>query len=769
MEIGCPVSDQKVTPTGCPVSPRAASFEAFGREYQLDPAQAVKWAREEEPVFYSPDLGYWIVTRYDDVKAVFRDNILFSPSVALEKLTPVNEESQAILDKYGYAMQRTMVNEDEPDHMERRRLLLDDFLPERLAVHEDAVRQLTRTYMDRFIDRGNADLVADIFYEIPLTIALHFLGVPEDGAEELREFAVAHTLNTWGRPTPEEQLEISENVGRFWQTANRILDRMIASPDGEGWMYETVRQHFKHPDIVPLSYLRSMMLAILAAAHETTSNATANAFWTLLNNRESWDELCANPSLIPSAVEECLRVAGSIIAWRRIATADAEVGGVKIPEGGRILIVQASANKDALHWENPESFDIYRDNAAEHMTFGYGAHQCMGKNIGRMEMRIFLEEFTRRMPHLKLKEGQEFENLPNISFRGPAKLLVEWDPTKNPERADPSILDKSISFKVGAPVKDDILRQVKVRSVTDDSNSVKHIVLEDPRGRPLPPFSAGSHIDLVGGDFRRKYSLFGDVTNTGRYEIAILREDEGRGGSKYFSDALSDGDTIHIAGPRNHFKLSEGADRYVLIAGGIGITPIRAMADRLKALGKSYEVRFCAKSRGHLPLLAQMEETHGDALKLHLSGEGSRLDLEGELGSLEPGTLVYACGPEQLLDALDEMSKNWPEGTLKYEHFSSVDGGLDPSVEHSFEAELKDSGISITVAADQTLYEAVRAAGVDLPLDCGEGLCGTCEARVLGGEVDHRDRVLSKKEREQGEKLMTCCSRAKGKKIVLSL
>ena len=145
-------------------------------------------------------------------------------------------------------------------------------------------------------------------------------------------------------------------------------------------MYENIRQHQKYPDIVTESYMRSMMMAILVAALETTANANANAFVTLLQDRDVWEDLCRNPALIPSAVEECLRVGGSIIAWRRIATAEARVGGVRIPEGGKLLIVMASANKDERHWENPETVDIYRDNAADHLSFGYGAHQCMGKN-----------------------------------------------------------------------------------------------------------------------------------------------------------------------------------------------------------------------------------------------------------------------------------------------------------------------------------------------------------------------------------------------------
>lgn len=133
---------------------------------RIDPAGTLAWAREQEPVFYSPELGYWVVTRYEDVKAVFRDNLLFSPAVALEKVTPATPEVLRILDTYGFAMKRTMVNEDEPDHMARRRLLMDAFMPERLIAYEPIVRQMARQYMDRFVDAGRADLVGAMFYEI---------------------------------------------------------------------------------------------------------------------------------------------------------------------------------------------------------------------------------------------------------------------------------------------------------------------------------------------------------------------------------------------------------------------------------------------------------------------------------------------------------------------------------------------------------------------------------------------------------------------------
>ena len=337
---GCPIDHQALaaarSPTGCPVSQQAAQFDPFDDAYQQDPPEYLRWSREQEPVFYSPKLGYWVVSRYDDIKAVFRDNITFSPSIALEKITPTGDEANAVLASYNYAMNRTLVNEDEPAHMPRRRVLMEPFTPEALKHHEPLVRKLAREYVDRFIDDGRADLVDQMLWEVPLTIALHFLGVPEEDMDLLRQYSIAHTVNTWGRPKPEEQVAVAHAVGNFWQLAGQILEKMRRDPSGPGWMKYGIRMQADHPDVVTDSYLHSMMMAGIVAAHETTANATANAVKLLLQHPGAWHELCQDPGLIPNAVEECLRHNGSVAAWRRLATRAARVGDVDIPAGARL-------------------------------------------------------------------------------------------------------------------------------------------------------------------------------------------------------------------------------------------------------------------------------------------------------------------------------------------------------------------------------------------------------------------------------------------------
>ncbi|MCC5989577.1 MAG: cytochrome P450/oxidoreductase [Pararhodobacter sp.] len=753
-------------PGGCPFSPQARRFDPFGPEYQADPADALRFSREGEPVYFSEVLNHWVVSRYDDIKAVFRDNITFSPANALEKITPPTDEALAVLKQYDFNLQRTLVNEDEPVHTERRRALLGAFAPEALAAHGTRVRALVRERVDAIIDKGRADLVQALSWEVPFLVALNFLGVPEDDHEKLRAFSVAHTLNTWGRPTPEEQIEIAHGVGRFWQYSGAVLERMKAEPAGQGWMHDMIRANRENPEVVTDNYLHSMMMAIIVAAHETTALAGGNMMRRLLEDRTAWEAVCARPELIPNAVEECLRHSGSVVAWRRVATVDAEIGGVVIPRGGKILMVTASANHDPRHFDNPDALDIWRENTAEHLTFGYGSHQCMGKNLGRMELRIMLEELTRRLPHMELV-AQEFTFLPNTSFRGPERVLVRWDPARNPERRAPALREAVREFPVGPPDARALAREVVVTEARLEADGVQGLVLEDADGAALPGWSPGAHVDLIlpSGESRR-YSLCGAPGEETRYRLAILREEGGRGGSIWLHENACAGTRLKLRGPRNHFRLDEDAPAHLLVAGGIGITPVLAMADRLRALGRAYALHYCGRSRARMAFLPRLARDHGAALSLYPGDEGARLDLAQLFAQAPAGAQICACGPERLLDAMEDAAATRPDVVLSIEHFTPKPA-LDPSREHAFALELADSGITLSVLADRTILQVLREAGIDVSSDCEEGLCGSCEMPLLEGEPDHRDRVLSRAERKGGRRIITCCSRAKGGKLVL--
>lgn len=767
----------------CPVS-RAAAFDPFEQAYQQNPPESLRWSREEEPVFFAEKLGYWVVTRYADVKAIFRDNETFSPAIALEKITPVVPEATEMLARYDYAMNRTLVNEDEPQHMPRRRALMAPFAPDQLAEREEMVRGLARAAVDSFIDSGSVDLVAEMLYFVPLTVAMHFMGIPTQDMGPLKEFSVAHTVNTWGRPAPEQQVQVAESVGRFWQYAGGVLEKMRANPEGPGWMQYSLRVQAEQPEVVTDSYLHSMMMAGIVAAHETTAHASANAVRLLLEHRDVWEELCADLTLIPNAVEECLRHSGSVAAWRRLVTRDTEIGGVAVPAGAKLLIVSSSANHDPRQFENPDDFDIRRDTASEHLTFGYGAHQCLGKNLARMEMQIFLAELCTRLPHLRLSE-QEFTFIPNTSFRGPEHLWVEWDPQANPEREHPEILQRRTPLSIGEPGKAATSRPVVVESCERAAEGVLRLRIVASNGKPLPAWSPGAHIDVdcgidaSGKQISRQYSLCGEPpqlvqpegcpvphrAGVAAYEIAVLEEKDGRGGSVWMH-RLTPGAELKIRGPKNHFRMEETlpqGQQIILIAGGIGITPMIAMADRCAELGLDYHLHYAGRSTETMAFLDRLDRDHAGRFSVYAGNLGRRMNLAEITAGESP---VYSCGPQRLLDSLAEVVG---EERLHCEHFTSTLTALDPEVEHAFTVELADSGVSLNVPADKTVLETVRAAGIDVPSDCEEGLCGTCEVSVLDGAIDHRDVVLTRAERERGEAMMACCSRACGDRLVLGL
>jgi ferredoxin-NADP reductase len=303
-----------------------------------------------------------------------------------------------------------------------------------------------------------------------------------------------------------------------------------------------------------------------------------------------------------------------------------------------------------------------------------------------MEMQIFLEQFTGRLPHMRLAE-QKFTYVPNTSFRGPEHLWVEWDPQQNPERTNPGLLGIHVPVRIGEPSKHAITRAVVVESVVPVAERIVKLRLVSPDGKPMPRWTPGSHIDVECGDpeWSRQYSPCSDPTDRDVLEIAVLRETQSRGGSSWIHANVKAGDRLKIGGPRNHFRLDEEAARVILIAGGIGITPISAMARRAKSLRMDYELHYSGRKRATMAFLDELAELHGDRLHIYATDEGKRNDFNILLGTPDPAVQIYACGPMRMLQALETCCAPWPEDSLRIEHFVSTIGTLDSSKEHAFE------------------------------------------------------------------------------------
>ena len=300
---------------------------------------------------------------------------------------------------------------------------------------------------------------------------------------------------------------------------------------------------------------------------------------------------------------------------------------------------------------------------------------------------------------------------------------------------------------------DTVVREFEADLVVRDVTPVAEgVVALSLAGHDLPDWTPGAHIDLILGDgLVRQYSLCGRTGDTGCWRIAVLETPDSRGGSRAVH-RLAAGATVRVRGPRNHFPVV-AARRYLFLAGGIGITPLLPMINEVTAAGAEWELYYGGRT---LKSMAFTDELTSDRVHLVPEETHGRLDLDAILGAPRPDTLVYACGPEGMLAAVEQRCASWPAGSLHLERFTAR--VLDKSAETSFEVVLQHSGRTVTVPAGQSIFETVRQAGVSVLGSCLEGICGTCETEVLDDD-----------ERDSGEVMMICVSRCKGSRLTLAL
>lgn len=305
-----------------------------------------------------------------------------------------------------------------------------------------------------------------------------------------------------------------------------------------------------------------------------------------------------------------------------------------------------------------------------------------------------------------------------------------------------------------------IIMKLTVTAIRKEPGDVLVIDLMHPRKPSLPPFEPGSHVDVhVAGGKVRQYSLCGDPADLSRYTIAVKLEQTGRGGSKWIHEAVSPGFTLPVSAPRNHFPLGGSRGPILLLAGGIGITPILAMARALERQGRRYELHYFTRSRALTPLLSEIQSALNPVnVRLHCDDEPeTRQDLQTLLSTPSSDSQAYYCGPPSFMAAVDRASAHWPTGTVHFEAFQPL--VHDDAPPEPFTIVLRH-GVSIPVAADTTALAALRGAGVLLMASCENGVCGTCECGMLEGQPIHRDAFLSGQARDS--RFIPCVSRAKG-------
>jgi cytochrome P450 len=406
--------------------PIGARFDPLDAAYLDDPYPYLSEARQAAPVFYAKSIGHWIVTRHRDIKQIFRNPPTFSATNANAPLRPPCPAAAKALEEGGWGAVPTLANVDPPAHTRVRRIANIAFTPKRVAEMEVFVRDLTVRFCSERLRDGHADLIADLAWELPVLVLFRILGVDEQEVKRVKEGSWNRILFIYGRPSESEQVKAAEGMARFWSLAEQLVAARAAEPRDD---FVSTLVHT--PDVQGHTLTReqaaTVVLNLLFAGHETTTGLLGNMFNRLLADRQAWRDIIVEPTLIPNAVDEILRLDSSVIAWRRRTTQATEIGGVSVPAGANLLLMLAAANRDPDVFADPDKLDIRRANAREHLSFGNGPHLCLGAPLARLQARVVLEEVSSRLPSLRHAKGVKLAFAPNVSFRGPLSLPVVWD------------------------------------------------------------------------------------------------------------------------------------------------------------------------------------------------------------------------------------------------------------------------------------------------------------------------------------------------------
>lgn len=423
-------------PGGCPVVHGAAAFRPFDPEYLADPYVAFQSIRRDEPVFYSEEIDHWVVSRYEDVRRVMRDVERFSAENVQSPVTPWPADAQAEFDAHNFGLRPNLSNNDPPSHTKVRGFLHDAFNPKRIAWLEPHVRRLANKAVDRFapglLDGSVAevDLVREMLSDVPAEVLFVFLGIPNADIDRVKRWSAGRALLTWGRLDDDDVRSQIPDFVQYLQYCFDLVDRLEAQP-GDDYTSELLRRvRDEQPDDMDKGRIAQTLFGLLMAGHETTTNQSASAMRALLSDPPAWQRLCDDPSLIPAAVEELIRFDCSVIAWRRRTRVAVTLSGVEIPAGAQVLTLLGSANRDEEVFPDGDRLDFERDNSRSHLAFGFGSHHCLGAPLARLELKVFLEVLTQRLPGLR-SVPTTFEFLPNTSHRGPLAVPVGYSTDSN--------------------------------------------------------------------------------------------------------------------------------------------------------------------------------------------------------------------------------------------------------------------------------------------------------------------------------------------------
>ncbi len=405
---------------GCPYSGLGTQYRAFEHE---GAHEFFSRARQEEPVFYSPEIDYWVVTRREDVLAVMRDPDRFSASTTLEPVTPFPQELTSFLRENRFTIEPVQSNTDRPKHT-RIRMAAGQFLnAKRYASYYPQIQAMIERDVAALKGRETVDLIADLAYELPARIVFMLLGIHDVDPRQIKRWGFNRAVLTWGHSPREEMMDAGRELNNFFQFSRELVEKRKAQP-GDDYPSKLLEIRGGNDEVLTENEIVCLVFGIMLAGHEAVTAAMGNILYALLEEPGHWERLVEDPALIPNAVEEGLRFNSGMFNWRRRATEDVVLGGVTVPKDAKILVSLGSANRDDAHFTDPHTFDPARANARDHLAFGNGIHVCIGAPLARFQMVALLQTLVREFPRMRLVPGQTPNWIRTICPRGLTTLLA---------------------------------------------------------------------------------------------------------------------------------------------------------------------------------------------------------------------------------------------------------------------------------------------------------------------------------------------------------
>jgi cytochrome P450 len=402
-------------------------FHPFIPPLRDNPHPIFEEARKEEPIFFSDILQCWVVTRYEDVYAVLQDSRRFSSAgnlaVHKESLCPA---AKNLLIENQYT-DPPLVNEDAPIHPRRRPVYRRLFSQEAVKTLEPRIREIASELVDGFASQGQVDLVSRLAYPLPMRVVLSWMNIPQEMMETIKRWGDAWVLLLFSELTPDQQMECAHMVVKLQRYIADLLRERLAkqAPDAMTQLALQLRAQ----EELSIEELAGMVSGTVVAGNATLTSMIGLTTRVFLQQPGLWQKLREQPALLSQAIEEALRLESPFWGLRRVATEAVEVGGVKIPAGGRVLVAFISANRDVTRFPDSGLFDLNRANAAQHLSFGKGVHVCVGSGLAKQEVQAAMEVLLQRMPDARLVPGQELAFVPGL-LRQHERLLVEWGPAR---------------------------------------------------------------------------------------------------------------------------------------------------------------------------------------------------------------------------------------------------------------------------------------------------------------------------------------------------